>query len=153
MNVHTLGPNLDRLRSSRQRARTEALLALRTLEGTVKRALAGESLRGLPNLMNEAAPFYAVRLNGPGPSTVLPPDGRWVPVLLRNGTMAFASRGQHATRWVSVTDEDFLIEDFKAYVAALNLALKVNEERTEKTAKNYEAVALLATRIREAIRF
>ncbi len=152
MNVHDIRPRLDRLRSTRQRAREEALLSLRTLEGAVKRALAGESLRGLPNLMNEAAPFYALRLNGPSPATVLPPDGRWVPVLLRNGTLAYAQRGREA-RWVAVADEDFQIEDFTAYVKALSSALDVNAQRTEKTAKNYEAVALLATRIREAVRF
>lgn len=154
MNAQKLRNSCARLVEAREHAKQVTRVTLLRLEQTVARALEGETLRGLPNLMPDGAPFYARRLHGRFDAP-LPRDGSFVLVLLRTGAIAWARwTSMRLAEWKFAIDDPALrVEDFMAYVRALDAALEENTKRADRTARNYREMAALAERIGEALRF
>lgn len=144
-----------RLHTSRDRARDEVMRAWAKLEGVVVEALAGDAMRGLPNLGTDKKVLYGIRVKEPArmPFWLNESEG-WVLVILRTGRIAMARfRRGLGVEWRQPEKDELRIEDFEAYVRTLSEVLMRNAERVEKTAKNYDATARLAKRIADVVGF
>lgn len=140
------------LHTSREKARAEVRRAWMKLESAVADALAGEALRGLPNLGSTLRPFYAVRLHGRHDRWLEEPEGTKL-VIMRTGRVAFARRRGADVEFRLPTYDELLVEDFEPYVRALVRVLALNADRIEKTSRNYDATTRLATRIANVVGF
>ncbi len=138
-----------RLRSSREEAIVEVRATWMKLECAIVDALAGDALRGLPNLGTSADPFYAARLTG---------RGKLVPgyeqlVIMRTGRVAIANFHDGRVRWRLPSYQDLRVEMFDVYLKTLAMVLRAHVEQAEKTSRTYEATARLARRIADVVGF
>jgi hypothetical protein len=146
------------LTERRDRARGDAVRAIRLLERRLVEALGGYKLKGLPNLAPESEhAFNAIRVRGKV-SEALPMDGRAVLVLAEDGSIRMAMRYEDgglcpkvfARDWPA-RDADFVAEDLEPIAARILNALENHNAHASKTAARYAEVAMLSRRITGAL--
>lgn len=147
------------LSEKRLKARVVSIRAIRELEERLVEAIAGEKIRGMPNLMPTGEPLYAMRINSWsrkwGASEPLPRDGREVLVLTNVGQLRVARRdGQEP--WSDlreVVDEELVIEDLELFTRAVQAALEKHMALVDKRVRSIARVEDLAKRVSDAVGF
>lgn len=137
------------LSETRTKARDVSIRAIRDVERRVVEALAGEQLRGMPNLAERGAPLRAMRVNAwsrNGDSSMLPRDGREVLVFTAAGRLAVARLGEVGPQIRHVTDDELVLEDLSSFVGVVQEALERHialVDRRVQSLKKAEALAKL----------
>ncbi len=142
----------------RDEARDAAVKTIRGLETRLVEAIAGDTLRGLTDLVpNErgVGGLQAIRIH-PSPRTGLngPLDDRWVTIITKEGTLARAHRCPRLSAgWESYPcpDDELVAQDLEPYARAVQHVLERHIARAERTAANYLKVTLLATKLANVI--
>jgi len=157
----------SRLSSVRTSAREEAVSAIRSLEARLVETLAGEPLRGMPNLLPDAPKqFYALQIRGRS-NRYLSLEGRAELVLLREAMvnsagehvmLAWAVRdaGSPMRPFVSaivspVADEEFNAEDLARVIEVVQGALQAHLARIASTEVTYARADDLARRLKKVL--
>lgn len=151
----------QRLVDSRHGAKQDAIKAIRLIEGRLVEALAGEPLRGLPNLLPEVGArhqqFYALQVRGKFADRPLPYDEAVV-VLTREGRLCWATRESDGhlrpavrAHLVPVEDDELMLEDLQLVAASVERALQAHLARVESTSERYRNVSALARRVSHAL--
>lgn len=140
------------LAESRASVRESTVEAIRSIETRLVAALAGERLRGLPNLGTRSAPFYAQRiLDAHSTGARLPSDGREVLAIDSDGKLVAvhwrAGNGSVSAR--AVLDDEIVLEDLEPYVRIVGDILERFAELSEKRIERIERAGVLARRIIE----
>jgi hypothetical protein len=138
----------------RSTARVEAIRAIRELEKALQAALAGDTIRGLPDALSfrHDPPLQALRVGSE--TNWLPLDGREVLLLSRRGELLFGrvlGQGRYCTR--EVGDEELRAQDLEHVTRTVQRALVTHLARTEKVAANYETASNLAQTLAKAVGF
>ncbi|HEX7095665.1 MAG TPA: hypothetical protein VF183_07265 [Acidimicrobiales bacterium] len=143
--------------------RREAIAAIRALERAVIDALAGQTLRGLPNLGTGSSPFLGANVRGatytqrvpfPGdaqiegnPVLVLRPDAR----LAMAWTVRSATTGRFDFVHHGAEDDNLLVEDLTALVTLLPKVLTEHLVKAERTQAGWAATRTLAHRVLDLV--
>ena len=140
----------------RRRARTGAVGSIRELESALQTAIAGDTLRGMPNLnpFHGKPPVPGMRVvpAAGNPDAKVQP-GRRALILSKDGTlqvMEAQSSGSTVVR--DAVDEDFYAQDLDAVLHTVSVALTRHIRYAERTVENYERLIGLAESLTAAIR-
>jgi len=145
------------VRDARTRARDNVVRSLRLLEGKLRDALGGDTLRGLADLIEGVHddPLYGALVHPAnkrfGIDTRLPIDGREALVVYKDGTLVIAKRDGASWEMRPAHDDDLRIEHLENIVAAVQEVLQRHLARTQRTAANYEKAQRLSERLFQAI--
>jgi hypothetical protein len=147
----------ERFRETQGRARTACVRAVRKLEETLREALGGEKLRGLPVLYEDTnVQFYGARARGKkidgtiGEKAILVIDGdgslRMVKVAR---VIADIDRAQMKAEVVTslVEDAELLVEDVEDVARAVEEVLRRHLAYIAKRSERYTRLATLAARL------
>ena len=138
------------LSESRLDVRASAVSAIRAIEARLVEALAGERLRGLPNLGTRLDPFYAQRvLSKHSTGARLPPDGREVLAIHTDGRLIVVSWrvGRVVNR--PLVDDEIVLEDLEPYVRIVGDILERFVALSERRTARIDRAGDLARRLIE----
>ncbi len=148
------------LHVTRDRARTRAVSLIRHLGRSLRDALDGDTLRGLPNLVVSArSPLQGVQIRSIQPhrskyEAQLPDNGAEVLILDKRGWLSMARRerdGGWSTR--RAIDEEIQAQDLEPYTRAVQHVLETYRAKTERRTANYEQISQFAEKLAAAIGF
>lgn len=162
--IEDAGRASDDLRATRARAREDAIRAIRSMERALVEALAGETLKGL----REVVPgYYAARVRSAGRVGVAAPyeplpeprpgdgSGREVLVVNAHGCLEMARSTRAFGRGVALsrdaTDDDLLVEDVENLARLYAELLGEHVERARRSAERFGRLNAIAQRISAAL--
>jgi hypothetical protein len=145
----------ERVMVEREEARDRTVEAIRELEGRVREAILGDTLRGMANL-NPAyggTPVQGMRVvDAAGDPDAKVRPGRRALILGKDGeflVFEVMAGGAHQLRKAS--DGDFLAQDLDAVTHTVRTALERHIRRADRTVENYERLTSLAATLVEAL--
>jgi len=143
----------------RSTARLEALRAIRELEKALQSALAGDTIRGMPDALSfrHDPPLQALRVGSE--TNWLPLDGREVLLLSRQGALVMGctfTRRDGTGRSFEVrpvANEELRAQDLEHVTRTVQRALEGHLAHTQRVAANYETTSALAQTLAKAVGF
>lgn len=148
----------EEVASRREVARREAVRAIRRLEGSLRQAVAGDTIRGLANLnpVRGAPAQQAARVVGPGAAHKMDAPvafGTRAIVLAKDGALVVLEVGERGELHArAVRDDELTAQDLDAVVETTRRVLERHVERASRTASNYARISELAGALCAAVR-
>lgn len=156
--VENVAKRSNQLLRSREAATEESIRILRDLERKVRAALAGQTLRGMCNLVPRCTqPLLGARALDPesehGVDTFLPLDGSEVLVIDRSGRFRVAAVCDNGHDWYdrAVEDEDVGESTLQLASDAMQFVLERHLTRVDRGIRDYAVIVELAERLGKAL--
>lgn len=133
----------SRLGEARTEARGAAVMAIRKLELTLVDALAGETLKGLPDLGGRT---YGARVRGKHDGQLV--GGHVALVIRPDGTLGLMDGGSVDR---NVEDGELMVEDVEDLAAKVEIVLRGHLVAAERGAVRYKRLQWLAVRLHDLL--